>query len=468
MRRLLFALCTLALAAVPTQAQTAPNAPAGDGPQNVILMIPDGFGPASVTMARDFLRWRDGTTELPYDSLHVGSARTFSANSRITDSAAGGTALATGVKTYSGAISVDTARRPVGTLLEGAERQGLATGLVVTSRLTHATPAAFSAHVPDRDLENKIAEQQLNQDIEVLLGGGKRHFLPETASNSARNDERNLLKAADEQGYQIVETADELAQVDEGPLLGLFSDGHMAYEIDRPPSQPSLAQMMDRAIDVLSDRGDGYFLMVEGSRIDHAGHTNDAAAHLHDILAFNDAVKTALDAARGSNTLVVIVSDHETGGLTLGRNRDGEAIYQWHPDELADVTASSFALADSIRAIRQSGAAPETVKQRIEATVARLTGVADPTNERIRRLTTVEGTYALGKAVSPVVNHEALVGWTTHGHTAVDVGLYAYGPGANRFVGNHDNTTVARKLAALMDVNLRALTERMRASAASE
>jgi alkaline phosphatase len=322
--------------------------------------------------------------------------------------------------------------------------------------------------VPDRDLENKIAVQQLNQDIEVLLGGGKRHFLPESASDSERNDERNLLKEADEQGYQVVETADGLARAGDEPLLGLFSDGHMAYEIDRPPSQPSLAQMTESAIDVLSDRGNGYFLMVEGSRIDHAGHLNDAAAHLRDILAFNDAVKTALDAARGSNTLVLVVSDHETGGLTLGRNRDGEGIYRWHPDELADVTASSAAIADSIRAIRESDAAPETVRQRIKETVARLTGVADPTNERIRRLTTVEGSYAVGEAVSPIVNHEALVGWTSYAHTAVDVGLYAYGPGANRFVGNHDNTTVARRLADLMDVDLRALTERMRANAASE
>jgi alkaline phosphatase len=200
MRRVLFALCATLLLTAPAAAQRAPNAPDGDGPTNVILMIPDGFGPASVTMARDYLRWRDGTQELPYDSLHVGSTRTLSSSSRITDSAAGGTALATGTKTYNGAISVDSTRRPLGTILEGAERRGLATGLVVTSRLTHATPAVFSAHVPDRDQENEIARQQLNQDIEVLLGGGRRHFLPETMAGSARNDQRNLLDAAERKG----------------------------------------------------------------------------------------------------------------------------------------------------------------------------------------------------------------------------------------------------------------------------
>jgi alkaline phosphatase len=470
MRRVLFALCATLLLTAPAAAQRAPNAPDGDGPTNVILMIPDGFGPASVTMARDYLRWRDGTQELPYDSLHVGSTRTLSSSSRITDSAAGGTALATGTKTYNGAISVDSTRRPLGTILEGAERRGLATGLVVTSRLTHATPAVFSAHVPDRDQENEIARQQLNQDIEVLLGGGRRHFLPETMAGSARNDQRNLLDAAERKGYQVVETADGLAQVDDEPVLGLFSGGHMAYEIDRAQTrQPSLAAMTETAIDVLSDREAGYFLMVEGSRIDHAGHANDAAGHLHDILAFNEAVEAALDAAnRDENTLVVVVSDHETGGLTLGRNRDGEGIYAWHPDRLAGVEASSAALADSVRAIRSSGADSTAVARRIADTVRRLTGVEEVPAERLRRLMAIEGQYALGKAVSPIVNRHALVGWTSYAHTAVDVGLYAYGPGANRFVGNHDNTYVAHALADLLGVDLGRLTRQMRADATSE
>ena len=177
--------------------------------------------------------------------------------------AAGGTALATGVKTYDGAIAVDTSQRPVGTILEGAERKGLATGLVVTSRLTHATPAVFSAHVADRDLENEIARQQLNKDIEVLLGGGRRHFIPETMNGSARNDEKNLLNRAQKQGYDIVETADELAAVDDGPVLGLFSDSHMAYEIDRDETdQPSLATLTQRALDLLSDGEAGFYVVA--------------------------------------------------------------------------------------------------------------------------------------------------------------------------------------------------------------
>lgn len=187
-------------------------------------------------MARDYLsagamlRGRDGTEELPYDSLHVGSARTFSNDSRITDSAAGGTALSTSVKIYNGAIAVDTIKQPGAPILEGAERRGMATGLVVTSGLTHATPAVFSAHVPDQDLENEIAKQQLNQGIEVLLGGGRRHFLPDQFDNCARNDERNLIDTVRRKGYQVVEIADELAQASGDRLLGLFSNGHTAVD----------------------------------------------------------------------------------------------------------------------------------------------------------------------------------------------------------------------------------------------
>lgn len=470
MSRLFAVFCATLLLVAPAFGQTAPSDGSAEPPTNVILMIPDGFGPASATMARDYLRWHDGVQSLALDSLQHGSVRTFAANSRITDSAAGATAYATGTKTNNGYIATDTSGRVLGTLLEAVERKDLATGLVATSRITHATPAAFSAHTPDRGQENRIAAQQITKDIEVILGGGRRHFLPETMDASARNDQRNLLDAAEQSGYQLVETANGLAQVEETPVLGLFSNSHMAYEIDREQSQqPSLSTMTETAINLLSDTRNGYFLMVEGSRIDHAGHGNDAAAHLHEILAFNDAVATALEFAnRDQNTLVVVVSDHETGGLTLARNRNGEGIYAWHPEVLDNVSASTTAIADSVRALRSSDADSATVAQRISDTVSRLTGVSDISDERLRRLTDVKGQYALGKAVAPIVNRPALVGWTTYGHTAVDVNLYAYGPGANRFSGNRDNTYVGRTLADLLNVNLEQLTEQLRAETSSE
>lgn len=440
-------------------AQSAsPDAP----PKNVILFIPDGYGPASATLARDFLRYRDGVTSLATDSLLVGAVRTFAADSRVTDSAAGATAYAASTKTYNGAISVDTDERPVATLLEAAEARGMATGLVATSRITHATPAAFSAHVVARSMENAIAAQQITKDIEVILGGGRRHFLPE-AEGGTRQDDRNLIAEAREQGYRYVADRDQLEQVDATPVLGLFGMSHMDYEIDRDPAeQPSLAAMTRKAIDLLQDDEDGFFLMVEASRIDHAGHANDAAAHLHDILAFNEALEVALDAARADgNTLVVSVSDHETGGLTLGRNVDGRGVYAWRPEALARVQGSHGAILSEARDSTANDGDPAR-------TIAQRTGITDLTEAEktaIRR--SADNWPVLSALLTELVARRAVVGWTTNGHTAVDVNLYAYGPGANRFAGNHDNTYVGAALAELLDFDLAALTEQLRAESAS-
>ena len=301
-------------------------------------------------MARDYLRTYEGVRALTFDSIQTGSVRTFSTSSRVTDSAAGATAFANGHKTYNGAIAVDTLKQPVATLLEAAHRRSMATGLVATSRITHAPPASFSAHVVERWMENEIAEQQIASGADVLLGGGKRHFVPSTVDGSRREDDHNLIVEAAADGYQIVESLDDLMEVRQGPVLGLFSMSHMDYEIDRDPAaQPSLAEMTEKRLELVSTDVDGYFVMIEGSRIDHAGHGNDAAAHLNDILAYNEAVATALaHADRDGNTLVVSVSDHETGGLSLGRDiqkDDGvEGVYAWRPEVLHRIQGSHGAM----------------------------------------------------------------------------------------------------------------------------
>lgn len=430
-------------------------------PKNVILLIPDGFGPASVTLARDYLRAIEGRRELAFDSLQVGAVRTAALNSRVTGSAAAGTAFATGHKTNNGIISMDTLGRPLATLLEAAEARGMATGLVATSRITHATPAVFSAHVMDRNDENEIAAQQLQHDIEVLLGGGRQHFLPE-AQGGARDDGRNLLDQARDEGYRVVSDPQELEATQQTPVLGLFASGHMAYEIDREAQEePSLAAMTAKALQLLQGDEDGFFLMVEGSRIDHAGHANDAAAHLHDILVFEEAAKVALDfAAQHEETLLVLVADHETGGMSLGRNRDGVGVYAWHPEILAAVESSHGPMIEAVLG-GERRAAPAAV-------LRRHTGIADLTPEegRLLEAAAAEGPEALNYALSEVIGRRALVGWTTKGHTAVDVNLYAYGPGAEQFVGNHENTYVGQTLARLLGFDLEARTEALRAGMA--
>lgn len=457
MRSLISLLLFIFFIATPASAQPRATGEQVARPQNVIMLIPDGFGPASATMARDYLRATSGISSLALDSLQVGSVRTYSTSNRVTDSAAGATAYAAGTKTYNGAIACDTTERPVATLLEAAEAHGMATGLVVTSRITHATPASFSAHVTDRWKENKIAAQQIHHGIEVIFGGGRRHFLP-AAQGGAREDGRNLLDEATTNGYRIVTSRDALDQVHEGPVLGLFSMSHMDYEIDRtPPEQPSLAAMTTKALALLRDDPDGYFLMVEGSRIDHAGHNNDPAAHLHDILAFNEAARVALAAAReDGNTLVVSVSDHETGGMSLGRTRNGNDIYGWKPQVLSGVRSSQGVIAQALRHAAQEGRALRPV-------IEDQTGIRDLSDTEVTRLRThLDDADATNTLLSEIVSRRALIGWTTGGHTAVDVNLYAYGPGWTYFLGNHDNTYVGQTIARLMGFDLSALTATLR------
>ena len=419
-------------------------------PRNVILFIADGFGPASATFARDF-----SGQPLAIDGVLVGTLSTYSASSKVTDSAAAATALASGIKTYNGAVGVDTLRLPVGTLVEAAEARGLSTGLVSTAAITHATPAAFSAHVPDRGSQSEIAAQQAVQEIEVLLGGGLRYYVP-SAEGGVREDGAHLLDAMRSRGYHVVSNRTELNGDVETPVIGLFTMNHMAYEVDRDPEvEPSLAEMTRAAIGLLDDDPDGFFLMVEAGRIDHAAHGNDPAGHVHDILAYDDAVAAALEFARqDGETLVVGVADHETGGLTLGRNVNGQAFYEWKPDVLRRVSASTDVIIEHLK----DGADPAAV-------LAEYAGIDTLDLRDWTLLAEANETGRLGAAIGEIVSRRALLGWTSYGHTAVDVNTYAFGPGESAFYGHRDNADVGRIVADLLGIDLDAETRRLQADA---
>jgi alkaline phosphatase len=424
-------------------------------PKNVIVFISDGCGPASFTLAREYKRFKE-QGPLAVDAHLVGSIGTFASDSRVTDSAASGTALACGVKTNNGAIAVDTAGMPVATVLEAAEDRGMATGLVVTSTITHATPASFSAHVPSRSDQVTIASQQLEQGIEVLFGGGSDFYLPESEGGS-RKDSLNLFDVAAEKGYHIARNRAEFLGLNEVPALGIFTPGQMTYEIVRDQAkEPRLSLMTHRAIDLLDDDPNGFFLMVEGSRIDHAAHGHDLAAHLREILEFDRAFAVAIEFAKSNgNTLVVSTSDHETGGMSLGRNIDGRARYAWAPEVIDRVSATQ---ATFVQMAKNRGIEPcELLEERLGLTCSEKDRLAiqeaDTTN-----------VWALPTAVGDVITKAAGVGWTSGGHTAVDVNLYAFGPGSSTFRGHHDNTAIGNKIAEVMGFDLGALTADLRAN----
>ncbi len=292
-------------------------------PRNIILFIGDGMGAAHRQAAR-----LAAGGELAMDRLPVrGLLHTGSANSAVTDSAAAATAMATGVKTDNARIGMSPDRGALTTILEKARQQGKSVGLITNTKVTHATPASFAAHVPDRAMFTAIAGQMAAAWIDVLLGGGEDDFLPTSASGchpgkGDRTDHRNLIEEMREAGYAYVCRPEEFAALQPaktGKLLGLFSDDSMER-----PFAPTLADMTAKALAILGKDPEGFFLMVEGGQIDWAGHDNDAANAIGDTLDLDRAVALAAGfAARDGRTLLIVTADHETGGMAVSGQPTG-------------------------------------------------------------------------------------------------------------------------------------------------
>lgn len=286
-----------------------------DQPRRVILLIGDGMGTSQLTAAQVLL----GQLEVAACPV-VGLVTTHSANALVTDSAAAGTALATGTKTNNGTIALSPDGQRLTTALEVAEAGGKATGLVASCSLTHATPASFAAHVPNRKDDQSIAAQMATSGVDVLFGGGWAWFAPRGTDGSKRSDDADPL-AQLRQRMPIVRDGQALAALDQvDAAAGFFADGH-------PPAadrrNPDLASLTTKALAILDRDPDGFFLMVEGSQIDWAGHSNDADHLLAELQDFDAAVGVALAYARAhDDTLVVVTADHETGGFAL---LDGDA-----------------------------------------------------------------------------------------------------------------------------------------------
>ena len=305
--------------------------------KNVILCIGDGMGISQVALAAARAAGPGGKLHL--ERLPVsGFVRTHAANSLVTDSAAAGTALACGIKTNNGMIGMAPDGQAYRSILELARAKGMATGLVVTSTISHATPASFGSHVRSRKLEPAIVEQLLANRINVLFGGGRKYFLPKSDSNSGRKDDIDLLARAKDAGYKCIRTAEELQSADGSHVLGLFQlDALTTIE-----PEPSLAKLTRKALRLLkranlnsTDSRYGFFLMIEGSQIDWEGHANKANGSVRQTLLFDQAVEAAVDfAQRDGRTLVIVTADHETGGMTLvgGGNEDkgdAELAVKW-------------------------------------------------------------------------------------------------------------------------------------------
>jgi alkaline phosphatase len=289
---------------VPFLFLTCKRMPGEQPAQNIILLIGDGMGIAQIYAGMTANHGKLALERCTY----IGLQKTYSADSYITDSGAGATALATGVKTKNGAIGVDTAGLPVKNILEYAEEHNLSTGLVATSKITHATPAGFIAHELNRDNYDAIALDFLNSGIDIFIGGGRNDF-------SMREDSLNLLDSLKNMDYHVISDIQDI-QNEYGKIACLTAPEHNPSILNGRGNM--LPDAVATSIGFLDKKKTGFFLMAEGSQIDWAGHDNNTEGVVSEMLDFDHAVKNALDfAKKDRNTLVIVTGDHETGGMTI-------------------------------------------------------------------------------------------------------------------------------------------------------
>lgn len=415
--------------------------------KNVIFLIPDGMSVSATTLAR----WMQGGSPLHLDEMATGLSRTYWSKGIITDSAPGGTALSTGYKTdnkYIAVLPLEDGQRPVATVLEAARLAGKATGIVSTSNVQHATPADFTAHYPDRSKEAIIAEQQVYAGLDVVLGAGSKHL-----EASTRYDQEDLIQALKTLGYDYVITPQAMRASKASKLWGMFDPSALAYEMDRDPEkEPSLAEMTAKAIEVLSRNEKGFFLMVEGSKIDWAAHANDPIGVLSDVLAFDEAVGVALDfAKKNQQTVVVSVTDHGNGGISIG-DRGTTVGYDDAPlslfiDPLKKAVLTGEGLEKKFNEDRSN----------VVEVMATYYGLTDLTEEEIHAIKNAPA-GKMNYAVGPMISKRAHIGWTTGGHTGEDVVLYIYAPDGDRLSGVVENTEIPKYIARRLGVDLQAAT----------
>ncbi|CAJ1870072.1 Alkaline phosphatase [Aeromonas jandaei] len=433
-----------------TQAQAADA-------KNVILFIGDGMGPTVLTATRLYKVGEEGNLEM-MKLARSARIKTFSNDAQTTDSAPSMAAYTTGVKMNNEviAMSSDTKAvapgkdangnkgvnncasdngKPVPTILELAKAAGKSVGAVTTTELTHATPAATYSHICHRDAAYAIAaqavpggagfNQALGNGVDVLMGGGANHWTPynSTSNKGGRADGRDLTAELTAQGYRYVTTRSDLAKVESGKLIGLFSaKSHLDYELDRVAkgaanTQPSLSEMTAKAIDLLSQNSQGYFLMVEGGRIDHALHGTNAKRSLTDAVALDDAVKTALGKVDLKDTLIVVTADHDHTMTINGYSAKGNKVL--------DLVKNG------------DGSTQNDVDGKPFTTLVFGNG---PNRPDVRPTLTSDQVMADDYLQETGVK----LGSETHG--GGDVMLFADGAGSSRFKGTLDNTKVFGKL----------------------
>lgn len=443
-------------ASTPTSAPL--NAQTKTLPKNIIMIVGDGMGPAYTTAYRYFSDnpKTQEVEETVFDRHLAGLASTYPAavSGVVTDSAASATALASGVKSYNGAIGVDVNKKPVQSVLEWAKLQGKKTGVVVTSQINHATPAGYLAHNESRKNYNEIANSYLDDGIkaDVYLGGGWKYFIRE---------DRNLVNEFQQAGFHYLDNYQGLASLPSNkPVLGLFANVGLPAAID-DSNKHRLSAMTTAAVNHLTSLqahdnkpDNGFFMLIEASQIDWAAHGNDisgAMAEMDDLAKTLEYLEGFVE--QNPDTLVIVTADHSTGGFTLA----AKGKYEWNAAPIRTMThsvnyiakqlANNEITADLTQSLFNLALSQDELALLLNAKNAQKSNNSDNMYED-KSASTIE--LALLKTVKHIIDIRTNSGWTSGGHTAIDVPVFAFGQHSDLFKGAQDNTDIAKKIFHLL------------------
>lgn len=456
-------LCLLAVAGlsiVAGYAQKSGQVPENLKPvKNVVIMIPDGTSTSVLSLARWYQSYNSpDLVWLNVDGLITGLVKTHSSDAPIGDSAPTSSTYATGVVSQSGyvatypektpndivAVDAQRANMPAMTILEAAKLQGRSTGLVFTCDFTHATPADFSAHTPYRSDRVTIAHQMAYNNVDVVFGGGADYLLPELRQHLAK------------QGYDTIFNDYAKFKAFNGTKVwGLMSPKDVPYDIDRnPASDPSLAEMTKKALETLSKNEKGFFLMVEGSKVDFAAHSNDPIGIATDFIAFDKAVKEVLEfAKKNGETAIIIMPDHGNSGVNIGNRASSSGYDKLSKRELFEplVKCKLTTVGFTEKLMEGKGYDEAFVRRQFSEHM----GIDDLTLPELQSLKSPirsKNSTNIAKAVVDIVNARTFIGFTTGGHTAEDVFLATYHPQGQTLSGVVLNTDINRYACQLLGV----------------
>jgi len=432
-------------------------------PKNIVIIFADGVAATQWDFGRytsQVLRRQPFVTTELFRDKGIGLLVSSPHGVYVTDSAAAGSAMATGFKVENGVVSVTPDGKSVRTVMQAAKAKGKRIGLISTAPIYDATPAAFSMNAKSRRDSQALVDKYVALEPDVLLGGGADYFLPEKTPGGKRKDGKDILAAFRGKGWQIVTNTAELKAATGARLIGLFADEDMDFDIERDPAkEPTMAEMTAGALKALSQASpNGFVLLVENENTDTAGHANDAAALMRALWAIDDAVKAALEFQRSSpETLVIITGDHETGGLSptyalkdLSSLSSSNRFYigDAHIRMLEPITMSFTTAAGKLGKKPTAEALDALVAKhfpgfRLDADLRELILKQKPLERN--------HAYVVQNALGRMVARQTGIYWGTGGHTSEPVLVGAVGPGAELFRNYQDNTDFGRNLLRLID-----------------